>query len=129
VQDERGWYHRYTHLYSFDPSVKLGEHVVMGQKIGTLGKEGGSGGWSHLHYEILTLQPSGKLGTQEGYAFLWGSLPAAIQASPDCRHAAAPGSAHRGKGDVGRIAVVEPIAYCALRVDFHRRGESLGPKS
>src|ERR1019366_7348554 len=43
----------------------------MGQKIGTLGKEGGSGGWSHLHYEILSPQASGKLGTQEGYAFLW----------------------------------------------------------
>jgi murein DD-endopeptidase MepM/ murein hydrolase activator NlpD len=71
VQDERGWYHRYTHLYSYDPSVKLGGQVVMGQKIGTLGKEGGSGGWSHLHYEILARQPSGRLGTQEGYAFLW----------------------------------------------------------
>jgi murein DD-endopeptidase MepM/ murein hydrolase activator NlpD len=71
VQDERGWYHRYTHLYSFDPSVKLGGRVVIGQKIGTLGKEGGSGGWSHLHYEILSRQASGKLGTQEGYAFLW----------------------------------------------------------
>ena len=71
VTDERGWYHRYTHLYSFDPSVKLGERVVIGQKIGTLGKEGGSGGWSHLHYEILSRQASGKLGTQEGYAFLW----------------------------------------------------------
>jgi len=71
VQDERGWYHRYTHLYSFDPSVKLGGRVAIGQKIGTLGKEGGSGGWSHLHYEILSRQASGKLGTQEGYAFLW----------------------------------------------------------
>ncbi|PYV34231.1 MAG: hypothetical protein DMG22_06970 [Acidobacteria bacterium] len=71
VEDERGWYHRYTHLVSFDPTVKLGGRVVMGQKIGTLGKEGGSGGWSHLHYEILSRQASGKLGTQEGYAFLW----------------------------------------------------------
>jgi len=71
VQDERGWYHRYTHLYSFDLSVKLGGRVAMGQKIGTLGKEGGSGGWSHLHYEIISRQASGKLGTQEGYAFLW----------------------------------------------------------
>jgi len=71
VEDVRGWYHRYTHLYSFDPSVKLGGRVGKGQKIGTLGKEGGSGGWSHLHYEILSRQASGKLGTQEGYAFLW----------------------------------------------------------
>jgi hypothetical protein len=31
VLDERGWYHRYTHLYSFDPSVKLGGRVDMGQ--------------------------------------------------------------------------------------------------
>ncbi len=71
ILDERGWYHRYSHLHSFDPSVKLGERVVMGQKIGTLGKEGDSGGWSHLHYEILSRQASGRLGTQEGYAFLW----------------------------------------------------------
>lgn len=71
VQDERGWYHRYSHLYSFDPSVKLGGRVAMGQKIGTLGKNGDSGGWSHLHYEILSSQASGKIGTLEGYAFLW----------------------------------------------------------
>jgi murein DD-endopeptidase MepM/ murein hydrolase activator NlpD len=71
VLDERGWYHRYTHLFSFDPAVKLGGRVQMGQKIGTLGKEGGSGGWSHLHYEILSRQASGRLGTLEGYAFLW----------------------------------------------------------
>jgi hypothetical protein len=71
VLDERGWYHRYTHLYSVDPSIKLGGHVAMGQMVGKLGKEGGSGGWSHLHYEIISRQASGKWGTQEGYAFLW----------------------------------------------------------
>jgi hypothetical protein len=43
----------------------------MGQKIGVLGKEGGSGGWSHLHFDITSKQPSGKWGIQEGYAFLW----------------------------------------------------------
>src|SRR5438128_863849 len=107
VQDERGWYHRYTHLYSVDPSVKLGGRVVMGQKIGTLGKEGGSGGWSHLHYEILSRQPSGKLGTSGRICLPVGSLPTAIQAGPDCRRAASPGGADRGKGDFGWIAVVE----------------------
>ena len=43
----------------------------MGQKIGVLGKEGSSGGWSHLHFDIKSRQPSGKWGIQEGYAFLW----------------------------------------------------------
>jgi hypothetical protein len=43
----------------------------MGQKVGVLGKEGGSGGWSHLHYAITSRQPSGRWGRQEGYAFLW----------------------------------------------------------
>jgi hypothetical protein len=71
ILDARGWYHRYSHLHAFDPSVKLGGRVVMGQKIGTLGKEGDSGGWSHLHYEVLSRQASGRWGTQEGYAFLW----------------------------------------------------------
>jgi murein DD-endopeptidase MepM/ murein hydrolase activator NlpD len=69
--DDRGWYYRYSHLFSIDDAIKLGTNVKMGQKIGVLGKEGASGGWSHLHFEIKSRQPSGKWGTQEGYAFLW----------------------------------------------------------
>src|SRR5258708_21858505 len=54
-----------------EPEVQPGARVKMGQKIGVLGKEGGSGGWSHLHFDITSRQPSGKWGIQEGYAFLW----------------------------------------------------------
>ena len=45
--------------------------MQMGDRIGLLGKEGGSGGWSHLHFGIAALQPSGRWGEQEGYGFLW----------------------------------------------------------
>jgi len=69
--DDQGWCYRYSHLQSFDPAVKPGVKVKMGQKIGTLGKEGASGGWSHLHFDIKSRQPSGKWGIEEGYAFLW----------------------------------------------------------
>ena len=69
--DDRGWYYRYSHMQTIEPAVAPGALVRMGQKIGTLGKEGGSGGWSHLHFEITSRQPSGRWGTQEGYAFLW----------------------------------------------------------
>jgi hypothetical protein len=58
-------------LKTIDPAIKPGARVRMGQAIGVLGKEGGSGGWSHLHFDITSRQPSGKWGTQEGYAFLW----------------------------------------------------------
>ncbi len=44
---------------------------ALGQKLGVLGKEGGSGGWSHLHFDIWARQPSGLWGIEEGYAFLW----------------------------------------------------------
>jgi hypothetical protein len=71
VLDARGWYYRYSHLHTIDPAVKPGERVRMGQRIGLLGKEGGSGGWSHLHFDITGRQPSGKWGIVEGYAFLW----------------------------------------------------------
>ncbi len=54
-----------------EPSVRLGQRLDMGQRIGASGKEGNSGGWSHLHFQILCRQPSGKLGTIEGYALLW----------------------------------------------------------
>jgi hypothetical protein len=71
VFDIRGWSYRYSHLHSIDPGVRLGQKIQKGQTIGLLGKEGGSGGWAHLHFEIKSLQPSGKWGTQAGYAFIW----------------------------------------------------------
>ncbi len=71
ILDDRGWFYRYSHLYEIDSSVKPGLHVKMGQKIGILGKEGGSGGWSHLHFDIKCRQPSGMWGIQNGYAFIW----------------------------------------------------------
>ncbi len=69
--DDRGWYYRYSHLHTIDPAIKPGATVRMGQKIGVLGKEGASGGWAHLHFGIVSRQPSGKWGTQEAYAFVW----------------------------------------------------------
>lgn len=71
VLDDRGWYYRYSHLFSIEPAIKPGVTIKRGQKIGLLGKEGGSGGWAHLHFDIYCRQPSGKWGTQEGYAFVW----------------------------------------------------------
>ncbi len=71
LRDDRGWYHRYSHLHTIEPSLRLGQRVAMGQKIGLLGKEGGSGGWSHLHFDLSAMQPSGRYGIVEGYAFLW----------------------------------------------------------
>ncbi|MBM3786644.1 MAG: hypothetical protein FJW30_19975 [Acidobacteria bacterium] len=69
--DSRGWYYRYSHLHSFAPGLHLGQRVTKGQWLGTLGKEGGSGGWAHLHFEAVSRQPSGQWGTQEAFAFLW----------------------------------------------------------
>jgi murein DD-endopeptidase MepM/ murein hydrolase activator NlpD len=69
--DPRGWYYRYSHLATIHPDVRPGRKVKMGQLLGLLGKEGGSGGWSHLHFDISGRQPSGKWGIIEGYAFLW----------------------------------------------------------
>jgi hypothetical protein len=74
--DGRGWYHRYSHLYSIDPAIRPGVRVKMGQRIGLLGKEGASGGWSHLHFDLSAMQPSGRYGTVEGYAFFWESYQA-----------------------------------------------------
>ncbi len=71
VLDDRGWYYRYSHLFAIDGAIRPGATVTLGQKIGVLGKEGGSGGWSHLHFGIKSRQPSGKWGTEEAYAFAW----------------------------------------------------------
>jgi murein DD-endopeptidase MepM/ murein hydrolase activator NlpD len=71
VLDDHGWYYRYAHLQSIDPSIQPGKTVKAGEKLGVLGKEGSSGGWAHLHFDIKARQPSGKWAIQEAYAFLW----------------------------------------------------------
>ncbi len=71
--DARGWYYRYSHLATIDKVIRPGRFVKAGQRLGRVGKEGTSGGWTHLHFEIKSKQPSGKWGTQAAYAFLWQS--------------------------------------------------------
>jgi murein DD-endopeptidase MepM/ murein hydrolase activator NlpD len=71
VLDDRGWYYRYSHLSMIATPVIVGKQVKKGQRIGLIGKEGGSGGWSHLHFGIKCRQPSGEWGTQNGYVFIW----------------------------------------------------------
>ncbi len=71
LMDDRGWYYRYSHLSAIATPVILGKRVKMGSRIGQIGKEGGSGGWSHLHFDIKCRQPSGMWGTQDAYAFAW----------------------------------------------------------
>lgn len=69
--DGRGWFYRYSHLYRIESDIRPGTRVRMGQRLGLLGKEGGSGGWTHLHFDIFCRQPSGKWGCHEAYAFVW----------------------------------------------------------
>ncbi len=71
IKDARGWYYRYSHLHAIATAVQPGKTVRAGQYLGLVGKEGSSGGWAHLHFEIKSLQPSGKWGTQDSYGFLW----------------------------------------------------------
>jgi hypothetical protein len=71
LRDQRGWYYRYSHLAEFDSALKLGDAVPMGRRIGLLGKEGGSGGWTHLHFGIWCEMPSGRWGSLDGYCFFW----------------------------------------------------------
>jgi len=71
VLDGRGWYYRYSHLSEIDERIRPGVKIKAGQRLGLLGKEGGSGGWTHLHFDIHCRIPSGAWGCQEAYAFAW----------------------------------------------------------
>ena len=42
LRDDRGWYYRYSHMQTIDPAIKPGATVKKGQRLGVLGKEGGS---------------------------------------------------------------------------------------
>ncbi len=70
VRDEAGWYFLYSHLDMIEPAIRLGDHLQAGDPVGALGKEGASGGWSHLHFGITSPQPGGRYGQVEGYPLL-----------------------------------------------------------
>jgi hypothetical protein len=101
LRDGRGWYYRYSHLKTIE--VKLGEAVGIGRRIGLLGKEGASGGWAHLHFDITRRQPSGDWGIEEGYAFL---LPSGIRPPDRGRGAAAPSAVGGTGSGSGRFALL-----------------------
>ena len=71
IEDGRGWVYRYSHLMTFDPALRPGGRVKKGQRLGYIGKEGGSGGWTHLHFGVESLQASGRWGIEDSFAFLW----------------------------------------------------------
>ncbi len=60
LKDGRGWFYRYSHLHKINAAIRPGRIIDQGTEIGLLGKKGASGGWSHLHFEIKSRQPSGK---------------------------------------------------------------------
>ncbi len=71
VLDDRGWIHGFYHLNQIDSAIRPGNRVELGQKLGVLGKEGESGGFAHLHYQIFSRQPSGLWGSHDAYAYVW----------------------------------------------------------
>lgn len=71
IMDDNGWVYRYSHLYSRDPAVYPGAKIDLGQQIAVLGKEGGSGGWAHLHFAVYYREPSGRWAVEDAYAYIW----------------------------------------------------------
>ncbi|MEW6237410.1 MAG: PKD domain-containing protein [Candidatus Omnitrophota bacterium] len=69
IRDGRGWFYRYSHFSKILPHVKVGQRVKMGDWIGILGKEGASGGWSHLHFGVHGVEGDER-GLINGYPFI-----------------------------------------------------------
>lgn len=70
ILDPMGFLHVYAHLNSFATELSPGSEVRKGDFIGTLGKKGGSGNWSHLHYGMYAQQLSGQMARIDPYPFI-----------------------------------------------------------
>jgi murein DD-endopeptidase MepM/ murein hydrolase activator NlpD len=128
VRDARGWYYRYSHLKEIDESIVPGRVLTQGDRLGRLGKEGASGGWSHLHFEIKSRQPSGKWGTQAGYAILrevyLRQYQPRILACARPRHFLRAGESVTLDGSRSWSATGEPVRH---EWTFHDGTTALGP--
>jgi murein DD-endopeptidase MepM/ murein hydrolase activator NlpD len=127
--DARGWYYRYSHLFSIDDAIRPGATVRAGQRLGILGKEGASGGWSHLHFDISCRQPSGKWGCQEAYALVWEAYRRQYQ--PKLIAVARP---HHVAWSGDRVALDAGCSWSAAgkivryQWTFHDGGQAEGPR-
>ncbi|MDD4590411.1 MAG: PKD domain-containing protein [Parabacteroides sp.] len=71
VVDSRNWYYRYSHLNSIEKEIVPGARIKLGQKIGYMGKQGGSGGWVHLHFGVhYKDNTTSKWIVEDAYAYL-----------------------------------------------------------
>ena len=125
--DARGWYYRYSHMKEIDATVKPGRHLKLGDRIGSLGKEGGSGGWSHLHFEIKSRQPSGAGGPRRATPSCGKRISGSIT-TRDCRCPPAPRDLGRRAGAAGWIEVLQPPQRGEPRVDVSRRHDGTRPE-
>ncbi len=77
VVDGRGWYYRYSHLNSIEAGIDPGTNVKQGQKAGYMGKQGGSGGWVHLHFGVHYKNPAtSRWEVEDAYPYLWEAYSA-----------------------------------------------------
>lgn len=74
IKDNRDWYYRYSHLDSIFPKIHPGAVIKMKDKIGLMGKQGGSGGWVHLHFGIsYKSKGADDWITEDAYVYAWES--------------------------------------------------------
>ena len=71
ILTDLGWYNRYSHLDSILPDIRPGIRLKKGRQIGYMGKQGHSGGWVHLHFELINKETAtSQWGTEEAYPYL-----------------------------------------------------------
>lgn len=68
LDERRGWIIKHSHLAQI--RVVPGQRVRQGQELGMLSTTGTSGGWGHLHFEILSPRADGTWMRESGYAYL-----------------------------------------------------------
>jgi murein DD-endopeptidase MepM/ murein hydrolase activator NlpD len=72
IVDGRGWYYRYSHLDSIEPDIVPGARIGIGELLGLMGKQGGSGGWVHLHFGVHYKEPGSSVWeVEDAYPYLW----------------------------------------------------------
>ncbi|RJP19339.1 MAG: PKD domain-containing protein [Candidatus Omnitrophota bacterium] len=127
LRDDRGWYYRYSHFAAILPQIKIGYRVKMGEWIGILGKEGASGGWSHLHFGIHGTQGDEK-GLIEAYPF---AVEAYLNEHPNSVLAVARPHQLVKVGDAvflnGSNSICDNSEIVAYEWEFHDGTKATGP--